>query len=132
MTNNLTGRFVVTEGVRDSQDHTFFVSATEFGISRRAKTPTPPGKPSNSSAVQKEAVPLRPIRRTAYMGDRRLGREGNPVRQALPLAAAAAGRSAFFPEFMFRTFRPWMASVERFAAISVANNVRVWIRTSSS
>ncbi|ACQ79770.1 ABC-type sugar transport system periplasmic component [Beutenbergia cavernae DSM 12333] len=110
--NGLVDRFVVTEGVRNTEGHTFYVTATEFAIASAAR----------DTDLAWEAVKLLsgaegqrflyeeyqelPTWRDADWVDTDL----TPYAPAF-IAAAEAGRNAFFPEFMFRTFRPWMASI---------------------
>ncbi|MEU7001830.1 hypothetical protein [Nonomuraea sp. NPDC046570] len=116
--NKLTERFVVTEGVRDRNNHTLFVSATEYGIAKSCKNPDAAWEvikllagAEGQQFLYEQYFEL-PTWRTADWVHPETSPYGRPF-----LAAAAAGKNAFFPAFMFRTFRPWMA-----ATISTAIN----------
>lgn len=111
MDNKLVDRFVVTEGVRNKENHTFFVSATEFGIAKKCKNPDAAWeviKLLSGADGQKflyEQYSELPTWKSADW----VKAETSPYAKPF-LAAAAAGKNAFFPVFMFRTFRPWMAA----------------------
>lgn len=110
--NNLVDRFIVTEGVRNSDGHTFFISALEYGVSKKAK---------NLDAIWEVLKFLSgaPGQKFLYENYGYLPSWTNadwvktadsPYAKEF-LSATKVARNAFFPEFMFKTFRPWMASV---------------------
>lgn len=110
--NGLVDQFVVTEGVRDADGHTFYVSATEYAISAQAHDVDAAWeavKLLSGEEGQKflyEQYQELPTWKNADWVDTGITPYAPPF-----IAAAEAGRNAFFPEFMFRTFRPWMASL---------------------
>lgn len=110
--NGLVDRFVVTEGVRDGDNHTFYVSATEFAIAAEVRdidAAWEAVKLLSGGQGQRflyEQYQELPTWKNADWVDT----DVTPYAPAF-IAAAEAGRNAFFPEFMFRTFRPWMASL---------------------
>jgi hypothetical protein len=106
--NNLTDRFVVTEGIR-TNGHTFYVSAGEYAIASKAT--------DKDAAWEALKFLSRPIAQKflfenfyslpSWKGQDWLTPENDPYGQPF-LATAAAAQEAFFPEFMFETYRPWL------------------------
>lgn len=107
--NHLTSRYVVTTGIRDKSNHTFYVSADEAAMASKTAHPAEawkvleflsgpvaqkfyfqnfqslPGLKSQNWATKKTSPYIEPF-----------------------LATANDAHEAFFPEFMFQTFRPWL------------------------
>ncbi len=110
--NKLTDRFVVTGGIRDKDNHTFYVSADEYAIA--AKSP----HPDQAWAVLKFLSG--PVAQKFYFENFQALPSWQDQNWMTPatypyatpfLAEANAAHEAFFPEFMFSTYRPWLNSV---------------------
>lgn len=108
----LSQRYVVTEGIRDRGGHTPFVGAGEWGISSKCKDPDAAwelvkllsGKTGERfTSVNYGVLP-------AWKSADWLDPKQFPYANAFT-ACATAAKNVYFPEFMFRTFRPWMAQV---------------------
>lgn len=109
--NKLTNRFIVTEGIR-TNGHTFYVSAGEYAIASKAKDLNAAWdvlKFLSGPIAQKflfdnfYALP-------SWKNQNWLTAQNDPYGAPF-LAEAAAAKEAFFPEFMFQTYRPWLNSV---------------------
>lgn len=108
--NSLVERYVVTEGLRDREGHTFFVSGSEWAIS--STTPNPAAAWELVKYLSGPVGQQLAFANTLTLPSWRTADWVDPRRQpyAAPFTAAAeAGRNAFFPQFMFTTFRPWIA-----------------------
>ena len=106
----LVDRYVVTEGLRDTDDHTFFVSGSEWAVSSAAPDPDLAWelvKYLSGPAGQRLAF-ANSRTLASWRGADWIDTKLQPYAPAFT-AAAEAGRNAFFPQFMFTTFRPWIA-----------------------
>lgn len=112
VTNHLVDRFVVTQGVRNRSGHTFYVSANEYAISTKCKNPDAAWEvvkflsgPAGQKAAYANYNDLPSWKDQNWVNDKT-----TPYASQF-IATAQAARNAFFPEFVFKTFRPWIASV---------------------
>jgi ABC-type glycerol-3-phosphate transport system substrate-binding protein len=108
--NGLSKRYVVTEGIRDKNGHTFLVTGVEWAMAKHTKDKDAAWElikflsgPVTQKLAWQNTLDLPSWKKADWVNTKEL-----PYAPAF-LAAAAAGRNAFFPEFMFTTFRPWIA-----------------------
>lgn len=107
--NHLTSRFVVTTGIRDKNNHTFYVSADEAAMASKTAHPAEAWKALqflSGPVAQKfyfenfQALP-------GWKSQNWATKKTSPYVESF-LATANNAHEAFFPEFMFQTFRPWL------------------------
>lgn len=109
--NGQSERFAVTEGIRDRRGATPFVGSGEWAISSKCKDPDAAWElvkflsGPDGQKYAYENYGMLPTWKNADWVDPKT----SPYADAFVNCAAAA-RNVFFPQFMFRTFRPWMAS----------------------
>ncbi|MEU0564903.1 extracellular solute-binding protein [Nonomuraea sp. NPDC005983] len=110
--NGQAERYAVTEGIRDRHGATPFVGAGEWAISSKCKDPDAAwelikfltGPDGQKYSYQNYGI--LPAWKNAGFIDAKT----SPYADAF-LKCATAARNVYFPEFMFRTFRPWMAAI---------------------
>ncbi len=107
--HQLTDRFVVTQGIRDKNNHTFFVSANEYGIASRSQNIDAAWEVLKflSGPVAQKFMFENFRSLPSWKNQNWMTPATYPYAKPF-LAAAAAARNAFFPQFMFSTFRPWL------------------------
>ncbi|WP_427885551.1 extracellular solute-binding protein [Kribbella sp. GL6] len=109
--NGQAERYAVTEGIRDKRGATPFVGAGEWAISSKCKDPDAAwelvkflsGPDGQKYAYQNYGI--LPAWKNADWVDAKT----SPYADAF-IKCATAARNVYFPQFMFRTFRPWMAA----------------------
>lgn len=110
--NELQDRFVITEGIRDKSGHTMFISSLAYIIAKESKnadTAWEVLKYLSGPDGQKFAYENYNYLPSWSQQDW-VDASHTPYAKAF-MGAASAAENAFFPQFMFTTFRPWMASI---------------------
>jgi ABC-type glycerol-3-phosphate transport system substrate-binding protein len=106
--NKLTDRFVVTGGIR-TNGHTFYVSAGEYAIASKTRDKDAAWEALKflSGSVAQKFLFDNFFSLPSWKDQSWLTPESDPYGPPF-LAEAAAAQEAFFPEFMFETYRPWL------------------------
>lgn len=110
--NDLAKRFIVTEGLRNANDHTFLITGSEWAMAANTDRKDEAWElikflsgPEAQRLAFRNQLTLPSWRGADWVDPERL-----PYADQF-LAAAGAAKNAFFPQFMFTTFRPWIAKV---------------------
>ncbi len=108
----LSDRYALTEGVRDTDDHTMYISTQEFAISAKAEDP-------DAAWELLKALSGDEGQRFIFENYGQLPSLANPTwfdSGSVPyadqfLTVANAAQNAVYPEYMFSAFRAWMAGI---------------------
>lgn len=107
--NGLSSRFVVTDGIRDTSNHTFLITGLEWAMAKSTKNKDAAWEllkflsgPVTQKLAWQNTLDLPSWKKADWVSTKKL-----PYEPAFA-AVAAAGRNAFFPEYMFTDFRPWI------------------------
>lgn len=110
--NHLQNRFIVTQGITNRQGHGMFVSGFTYTVAKSSThkaTDWELLKYLSGPAGQKflyENYGLLP----SWTNQNWVDNAKDPYASAF-VATAQHAQNAFFPEFVFTTFRPWMATI---------------------
>lgn len=109
--NGLAKRYVVTEGLRDKAGHTFLVTGQEWAMAKNTKDKDAAWELIKflSGPVTQKLAWDNTLDLPSWKAANWVDTKQAPYAPAF-LAAGAAAKNAFFPQFMFTDFRPWIAA----------------------
>jgi len=112
VTNKLVDRFVVTKGVRNTANHTYYVAASEYAISSKCKDPDAAWEVVKflSGADGQKYVYTNYLDLPSWKAQDWVNDTATPYAGQF-MGSANAAKNAFLPEFIPRTLRPWIGSV---------------------
>ena len=112
LNNNLQQRFVVTTGIHDKNGHGMYVASLAYIMAKSSKNKEAAWDLIKfmSGPVGQKFVYDNYAYLPSWLDENWVDPKTNPYAKQY-MATAADAVNAFFPEFMFTDFRPWMAGV---------------------